>query len=64
MLIVLSRTISVDHDDCDPNPCQNGATCQNLINDYKCTCIEGWEGKTCTEGKKESLQQLFPFRSV
>ena len=37
-----------DHDQCDPNPCQNGATCQDRIHDYMCVCPAGWTGKRCT----------------
>ena len=39
--------IIADHDDCLPDPCQNGAICQDQINDYTCECSPGWEGKNC-----------------
>lgn len=29
-------------------PCQNNATCINLINDYECRCPPGYEGKACS----------------
>ena len=39
---------------CDPNPCMNGATCrpapQSLVG-YKCTCLPGYEGVNCEDGK-------------
>ena len=27
--------------ECEPNPCQNGATCDDLINAFRCNCTEG-----------------------
>ncbi len=36
-----------DIDDCIPDPCENGATCVDLVNDFNCTCVLGWENKTC-----------------
>ncbi|CAK8674434.1 unnamed protein product [Clavelina lepadiformis] len=35
-------------DECNPNPCRNQATCVNRINDYKCFCRSGFEGKDCS----------------
>ena len=37
----------VDINECYPNPCKNGATCINLVNDYNCQCQPGWDGKDC-----------------
>ena len=42
MLILL-----LDIDDCSPNPCQNSGTCDDLVNDYNCTCVVGYTGKSC-----------------
>ena len=36
-----------DIDDCDPNPCQNGATCVDGVNDSSCTCVLGFSGTNC-----------------
>lgn len=33
-----------DIDECLSSPCKNGGTCQNLENNYECTCMEGFEG--------------------
>ena len=30
------------------NPCAAGATCNNKITDYTCTCPPGMSGKNCT----------------
>ncbi|KAL2304168.1 hypothetical protein Nmel_012910, partial [Mimus melanotis] len=37
----------VDGDQCNPNPCQNGAVCKDEINSYVCWCPAGYEGKNC-----------------
>jgi len=41
-----------DVDDCADSPCQNYGTCNDLGNDYNCTCIPGYTGRNCTQGKK------------
>ena len=37
----------LDIDDCSPDPCQNSGTCEDLVNDYNCTCVTGFTGKSC-----------------
>lgn len=42
-------------DVCDPNPCQNGATCRpqpDTEGQILCDCAEGWTGDRCVEGKE------------
>ena len=34
-------------DDCAGDPCVNGGTCEDLVNDYACTCATGFSGKSC-----------------
>ena len=41
----------LDIDDCSPNPCDNGGTCTDLVNDFKCKCKKGFSGKTCDKRK-------------
>ncbi|CAB4069338.1 NOTCH1 [Lepeophtheirus salmonis] len=36
-----------DVNECSPDPCLNGATCENEFNDYVCRCQPGYEGKRC-----------------
>ena len=42
--------IFVDIDDCESNPCQNGATCVDGIDSYTCTCVPGFTGHDCETG--------------
>ena len=55
-IIVLNCLISfflcLDHDDCTPDPCLNEGVCEDLVNDYNCTCVPGWDGKDCAISKK------------
>ena len=37
----------VDGDDCLSQPCKNGATCIDLIRDYRFECAPGYYGITC-----------------
>lgn len=34
--------------ECDPNPCENGANCTDLHLDYNCSCVRGYAGKNCS----------------
>ena len=43
-------TFSLDIDDCDPNHCENGGTCQDRINAYLCSCAPGYTGNNCEKG--------------
>lgn len=36
---------------CASNPCQNGATCNNGINTFSCSCNAGYTGTLCQTGK-------------
>ena len=42
-----STNCTVNIDDCDPNPCMNGGSCEDLINDYACQCASGYAGSDC-----------------
>ena len=33
--------------ECQPNPCQNEATCNDLIADYTCDCTSQYHGDDC-----------------
>ncbi|XP_026326618.1 cubilin homolog [Hyposmocoma kahamanoa] len=34
-------------DKCQSNPCKNGGTCLNIVNNYHCLCPSNWEGTNC-----------------
>ncbi|XP_041667539.1 protein crumbs homolog 2a [Cheilinus undulatus] len=38
---------SVNINECESEPCQNGATCEDQINGFICTCSEGFLGDLC-----------------
>ena len=35
------RHCETDIDECEPNPCSNGADCTDLIGTYECKCQDG-----------------------
>ncbi|TRZ12145.1 hypothetical protein HGM15179_014963 [Zosterops borbonicus] len=37
--------LGLDGDQCNPNPCKNGAVCKDEINSYVCRCPSGYKGK-------------------
>ncbi len=43
-----SGTNCNETNECLPNPCQNGGTCSDLINDYSCACSPGYSDKNCS----------------
>ena len=40
----------LDIDECQNHPCQNGGTCKDDVNSYKCTCVSGFTGNNCETG--------------
>ncbi len=50
--ICLTCSDLTDVDDCTPNPCKHGGTCQDLVNGFKCTCPPHWTGKMCLIGER------------
>ena len=42
--------ICLDINECDSDPCQNGATCNVQANGYTCNCTDGYTGMYCEIG--------------
>ena len=42
----------LDIDDCQPDPCQNNGTCYDLVIDYRCDCMAGFNGTNCENSMK------------
>ena len=55
------RTISLDFKDCH-DLCQNNGTCLDLVNDYRCECITGFNGTNCENG--EWLYSIYSIYNV
>ena len=51
IIIILIHVLDIN--ECDSNPCQNGATCTDHVNSYNCTCAPGYEGANCESGTKQ-----------
>ena len=45
----------LDIDECEALPCQNGGTCIDKVNSYKCICATGFNGKDCENSKFNAL---------
>ncbi|XP_056155801.1 cubilin [Lampris incognitus] len=50
---VTSLESTVRRQSCSSNPCQNGATCLNLLDAYHCVCPSNWAGPTCATDVNE-----------
>ncbi len=42
-------TCGTDVDDCDPNPCLNGGSCDDGVNSFTCDCVTGFSGPICDD---------------
>ena len=51
LLMVLVRFLFSDADECESNPCKNGATCIDDHYKYNCSCALGFEGIHCESSK-------------
>lgn len=55
--------LTLDEDECQRFPCQNGGTCNNLPGTYECRCTEGWEGKNCEMGMSVFISLIWSCQS-
>ena len=44
---VTFRGSMMNRNDCEPDPCLNGATCVDIGASFVCTCLPGFTGSTC-----------------
>ena len=54
--------------ECSSSPCVNG-TCNDVVNNYTCTCFGGFEGRDCEIGKVDcisswSIKQCFGCQNI
>ena len=47
--------VLLDINECDSDPCENGAPCTHTVADYDCDCPEGYTGKNCDTCKISSV---------
>ena len=50
--------------ECDSNPCMNGSTCVDGINEYSCTCAAGNTGDMCETGRFEHVCNAGHHRTI
>ena len=48
-----------DIDECESEPCKNGASCHNMINSYRCSCADGFTGHICDNGMARIAKNSF-----
>ena len=39
-----------DINECNSRPCENGAKCNDEVNAYNCSCVDGYNGTNCETG--------------
>ncbi|KAK2160812.1 hypothetical protein NP493_1626g00009 [Ridgeia piscesae] len=50
--------LATDIDECASNPCENGGTCTNEINSFKCKCVEDlYDGAVCNSAIRHKYYQ-------
>jgi len=47
----LQCLLVIDINECNSDPCMNGAKCSNKVNGFTCKCTAGFKGDNCQTGK-------------
>lgn len=55
---VANLTDRLTKDHCKSYPCQNGGTCFNMFDTFRCECPKSWEGPTCSLDVDECSRYL------
>ncbi|KAM8851643.1 fibulin-7 isoform 3-T5 [Synchiropus picturatus] len=51
-----------DISECASNPCQNGGTCVEGVNQYKCSCPPSWSGSHCQHQTQTDVNECEVYR--
>ena len=51
-LLKILIAFHIEIDECLTANCQNGATCVDLVADFRCDCSPGFEGRLCASGEQ------------
>ena len=47
----MNHALFTDINECASNPCSNGGSCDDGINQYTCQCVPGYAGSQCEMGE-------------
>ena len=59
--IIASLVPTLDINECQSNPCQNGGTCIDAANKYTCNCVLGYSGANCETSMFKVYLNIFVF---
>ena len=46
--------VHTEINECESDPCQNGASCVDRLGKYRCTCVFGYTGVNCETSKSHN----------
>ncbi|KAK3607491.1 hypothetical protein CHS0354_010303 [Potamilus streckersoni] len=53
-----------DINECQSNPCQNGATCTDQVNNFTCMCVAGFTGHRCDININDCINVMCPYSNT